>query len=173
MKHLPRRPATRCLRWATLLAVVFALALASRRYRVFVVDGDSMAPGLHTGDLLLVARGAYRDSLPRRGDRVVARLGDEHIVKRVVGLPGEAVAIRRGHLHVDGVLQPEPYDTTPGFLEIAEGLLASDRVALAGDNRTAGTGIVHAVVPLEAIEGHVVGAVRWPLALFRVPLTAQ
>ena len=58
MKHLPRRPATRCLRWATLLAVVFALALASRRYRVFVVDGDSMAPGLHTGDLLLVARGA-------------------------------------------------------------------------------------------------------------------
>lgn len=78
-----------------LLAIMAALPFAVRaRYEGFSVPSESMVPTLLAGDYILVDK-AF--DLPRRGDLIVFR--DPHddgeiLVKRVVGLGGEDLAIR-------------------------------------------------------------------------------
>ena len=82
-----------------------------------------MEPSLLPGDFVLVDRfafgptvaGAERALLPvravRRGDVVVVRLPWDprrHLVKRVVGLPGETVTLRGGTVYIDGMSFEEP-----------------------------------------------------------------
>ncbi|MCC7420186.1 MAG: signal peptidase I [Planctomycetaceae bacterium] len=60
------------------------------------------------GDQLLVAKCAYEFSPPRRWDVVVFRNPNkptQAYVKRVAGLPGEAVQVIRGDLYADGKIQ--------------------------------------------------------------------
>lgn len=60
------------------------------------------------GDQLLVAKCAYEFSPPRRWDVVVFRNPNkptQAYVKRVAGLPGEAVQVIRGDLYADGRIQ--------------------------------------------------------------------
>ena len=83
-----------------------------------------MEPVLLPGDFLLVDRfvygptvsGAERALLPmravRRGDIAVFRLPADprrHLVKRVVGLPGETLELRGATVYIDGAPLDEPY----------------------------------------------------------------
>jgi len=76
-----------------------------------VVDGLSMAPGLMPGDVVTTGWLPIADRMrrPRRFDRwIVAAPGGDPAVKRIAGLPGEAVAIRGGDLIVDGEVALKP-----------------------------------------------------------------
>jgi signal peptidase I len=148
--------------WLTMAAAAMALALTGHRhFRLALVVGESMCPQYHTGDLLLVDRSAYREVEPQRGDIVVARYGREIIVKRVVGLPGEEVALHHGHLYVNGAPMPERHAIEPGTVEISPGILFAGKFALLGDNRALPiTLLVHAVVSKEELVGKVVGSFR-------------
>lgn len=146
---------------------LIALVLAGFRtqYRVIVVKGDSMAPTLHSGELLFVSTRAYSGATPGRGDLVIVRFRGELIVKRVVGLPGEVVGTRNGRVFVDGhPLAENSYETLRGWLEIRPGRVIDDSYAVLGDNRSLPPGVmVHAVVPKDGIVGKVVGSFRfWP-----------
>jgi signal peptidase I len=97
--------------WLLLLLVVLLV-------RLFVadperVDGDSMAPTLHAGDVVLSVRPALLGAVDRtgRGDLVVLAdpQGGGRLVKRVVGLPGDVVEIQDAVLRVDGRPVTEPY----------------------------------------------------------------
>jgi signal peptidase I len=71
------------------------------------VSGDSMAPTLRSGDVVLVARhGGLRP-----GQLVLLREpGDgAPVVKRLVAVGGQTVEIRDAYLYVDGVPLDEPY----------------------------------------------------------------
>lgn len=60
------------------------------------VYGHSMAPLLQPGALVFVSERAFESRLPQRGDVVAVRpasLGGKALVKRVVGLPHERVAV--------------------------------------------------------------------------------
>lgn len=86
-----------------------ARLLCSRR---FVVDGDSMEPGLADGQRFLVDRLVYRFLPPARGDVVVLRDPAQpgvHCVKRIVGVPGEHVQMEMGRVFVGGRPLDEPY----------------------------------------------------------------
>ena len=83
-----------------------------------VVEGVSMVPQLENGERLLVNKLIYYDLKSvswghiDRGDIVVfwyPKDPNKSYVKRVVGLPGEAVAVRNGVVFVDDLQLKEPY----------------------------------------------------------------
>jgi signal peptidase I len=118
-----------------LLTVIIFLGVRSI-VQSFRVDGESMEPSLETNQLLIVnkalfwrtdhdaplaflARGPaagngddYVFSGPQRGDVIVFRAptdpGKDYI-KRVIGVPGDRVAIRDGRVYVNGKVLNEPY----------------------------------------------------------------
>lgn len=104
----------RAIRRAVVLAALGAAAVVmAARPRVYEVDGVSMAPRLVPGDRVTSAWWPFRDRLrpPRRFDLwVLAAADGEAAIKRVVGLPGERVALAAGDLVIDGtpVLKEPP-----------------------------------------------------------------
>ncbi len=73
--------------------------------RRVVVRGRSMHPTLAPGEYVLFDRLAYRRGAPRRGDVVLASHPAKpgmRIVKRVVGLPGDSVAVEGDRCWVNG-----------------------------------------------------------------------
>lgn len=111
---------------------------------VFIVEGVSMEPNFHTGELVVVDRATYQFGTPSRGDVVVLRFpGDpDHrkYVKRLLALPGETIAIREGGVYVNDERLSEPYlDTDELTYETlpnkASWTLGDDEYFLIGDNR--------------------------------------
>ena len=77
------------------------------------VEGSSMEPRFHNGERIFVNKLIYY-GLPRleRGDVVVFWFPDDpsrSYIKRVIGLPGEEVQLRDGHVYVNGRELAEPY----------------------------------------------------------------
>jgi signal peptidase I len=92
--------------------VVLALIAAAFFMRTSPVDGLSMEPRVHAGEIVLINTLAYRFGDIERGDVVAFRHdapNPETYIKRVVGLPGERVAVRDGVVSIDGRVLPEPY----------------------------------------------------------------
>lgn len=83
------------------------------------VEGESMMPKLNDRDRIFVNQILYPyreflgDKQPiKRGDIVVLYYPmdpSKSYIKRVIGLPGEDIAVEDGKLYVNGVLQNEPY----------------------------------------------------------------
>ncbi len=111
--------------------------LSSRRARV---DGPSMAPTLHDGDLVLASRAALARAALARGDIVLTRDPQDGVayLKRIVGLPGEAVGVHSGRVAIHGSPLDEPYlaplDSRAAARD-GQWTLADDRYFLLGDNR--------------------------------------
>lgn len=84
MKYRKPRPIV----LAAILPLLAALRIASP-LGTTVVEGQSMEPALHSGEVRLLERGYYRSHPLARGDVVVLRLGRETLVKRVYALPGD------------------------------------------------------------------------------------
>jgi signal peptidase I len=127
-----------------LLETVLPALLIALLINVFVgqatrVEGQSMEPNLHTNQRLVVEKVSYRFHGPDRYDVVVLRLptqGEELLIKRVIGLPGETVEIRGGRVYVDGERLDESFvqgQTRPG----REGTVTVPplHVYVLGDNR--------------------------------------
>ncbi|HNQ72100.1 MAG TPA: signal peptidase I [Verrucomicrobiota bacterium] len=159
-----RLPAARNTLWIFASALMGLLLVFRTHYSLYLTKGESMLPGLQSGDLVLVDKLAYRTTEPERGDIVVARDHDDLIVKRVVGLPGEEIELVQGKLRVNRQPFPEAYAVEPGMLSLQRGRLWEDRYALLGDNRAVSSStVVHAVVAKEQIVGKVVQSLRlWP-----------
>jgi signal peptidase I len=131
-----RRPARTLARLIVLILVSFVLF--KFLFLPIRVVGDSMVPTYHNGRINLINRLAFRWHTPKRGDVVAVQLDKSRLVllKRVVGLPGERVAVRAGHVVVNGRVLDEPYakvsESPPSQNEI---LLGADEYFVIGDNR--------------------------------------
>ncbi len=102
------------------IAGLAAFLLRASIAETFTVYGPSMLPTLLPNDTLLVDRMAYgfkipfssmrlRQKAPARGDLVVFRAtevvgtdGPQMVVKRVIGIPGDTIAIRGGDVIING-----------------------------------------------------------------------
>lgn len=148
--------------WAGLGLAVSVLGVARLRFEGILVNGPSMEPTLCTGDLLLLDRRAFAHRPPAREDLVIVRHRDGRMVKRIVGLPGETVEVRRSVLFINDAPLPSLHPVLPGYLDIGRGRLGPDRYAVLGDNRSLSPEeTVHAVVGREAILGRVVAGWSW------------
>ena len=96
------------------------------------VDGDSMKNTLKNGDILLL----YKLGSINRLDIIVLdeEKDNEKIIKRVIGLPGETVAIRKGKIYInDKVIDDEyAYGETSDYDKVT---LEDDEYFILGDNR--------------------------------------
>ncbi|MBV8644333.1 MAG: signal peptidase I [Candidatus Eremiobacteraeota bacterium] len=93
------------------LVVLVLIALAFFM-RTSPVQGLSMEPRVQSGELVLINTLAYRFGAIGRGDVVAFRHDGpttETYIKRIVGLPGERVAVRDGVVSIDGRELAEPY----------------------------------------------------------------
>src|SRR5215203_2584898 len=103
------------LEFLIILLVSFVLVFGFVRpfvVEAFWIPSASMVPTLKYGDRVLVNKFIYRFTEPERGDVIVFKSveGDgQDLIKRVVGVPGDEIAVRGGKLFVNGEPQKEPY----------------------------------------------------------------
>jgi signal peptidase I len=119
-----------------ILAVVlyFGINAVSARVRV---DGFSMRPTLQDGEYILVNKLAYKTGEPARGDIIVFVFPvnpQEDLIKRVIGLPGETVAVHNGGVSVNGVPLAEPYIASPPAYD-GDWIVPEGQLFVLGDNR--------------------------------------
>ena len=95
-----------------LIAIGLALVIIVFLYQPVKVEGTSMAPLLSDQERIFINKFVYRFEPIQRGDVVVFWYPldrSKSFIKRVIGLPGETVEIRRGAVYVDDKIVPEPY----------------------------------------------------------------
>ena len=163
-EHRIRRPLTRSIIILLLVAalVLLALRLVAEPMRV---SSDSMTPTYSAGDEVLVEKVSPGARDPERGAVVVFRRpdSDELMIKRVVALGDQTVAIRDGLLTVDGQHPSEPYvghivaGSYFGPVRVPDGavFVLGDRRLGSVDSRTFGA------VPIDDVVGRVVLRI-WP-----------
>lgn len=105
-----------------LVVLVVALFILTFIVQPFRIPSESMERTLLVGDFLLVNKTAFAPAGPwgwlmpyqklRRGDVVVFHFPPhppEHVVKRVIGLPGDHIHLQNGLAWVNGQPLDEPY----------------------------------------------------------------
>ncbi len=129
----PKRTLVRIIVLVAVSVVVFNFMLVPIR-----VEGGSMLPTYADRSINFVNRLAYLFHEPRRSDVVaIGMLAGEHrmYLKRIVGLPGEAVAFHKGRLYINGQLMDEPYVKLRDNWEHAPEEVGPGHYYVVGDNR--------------------------------------
>ncbi len=128
-----------------LIALVVIIPIRYFLFQPFYVRGASMEPNFYDNEYLIVDEITYRFSEPERGDVIVVKVPEKQsdfLIKRIIGLPGETLEIKDGHLiiyndqNIKGSILSEDYlkegISTAGYkkVEINEG-----EYFIMGDNR--------------------------------------
>jgi signal peptidase I len=149
-----------------LAAAVALLGFAGLRgkLRRYEIEDASMDPALRSGDYVIAQA---RTRAIERGDVVIIvspLQADLDLVKRVVGLPGETIAVSSGQVHVDGAVLAEPWADGPTRPD-GEWRLGANEVFLLGDNRALSTSDSREIGPvhLDDVRWKVAGR-YWPLS---------
>lgn len=124
------------------LGLLIALGLhtiAEVRY----TPSESMLPTLQVGDRLIVEKISCRFRSPQRGHIIVFKAppalvaqniqGD--FTKRVIGVPGDMIAIKNGQAFVNGSVIAEPYIQVPPTYNYSPVTVPADHYFVLGDNR--------------------------------------
>lgn len=137
--------------------IIGTLFINSFIFRSFTVDGPSMQTTLYTGDRLIVNRVPVtiaqlqnKNYEPHRGQVIVFKnprfnsgIGEQYLVKRVIGFPGERVVVKNGSITVYNKEHPagfnpddenhgEPGAVTSGEADIT---VPDGEIFVSGDHR--------------------------------------
>lgn len=136
-----------------------------------IVSGNSMKPNLHNGEVLLEKKIGYNSSSIKRFDIVVIKTGNEEIIKRIIGMPGEHISYKNNKLYINDKIVKETFNfrNTEDFnleeicncTSIPEGkyLVLGDNRPISKDSRTIG------LVDEKDILGKAVYRI-WPISKF-------
>jgi signal peptidase I len=129
----PRRTVVRVIVLAAISGVTLKWVLIPIR-----TEGSSMLPTYVPDKLHFVYRLAYGSGGPARGDVVAIQLAGPHVlyIKRIVGLPGERVAVSGGQVQINGAPLPEPYVSHRRAWDLEEVTLGPREYFVIGDNRS-------------------------------------
>jgi signal peptidase I len=152
-KH-PKRTLMRLGVLILLSYVVFKWVLVPVR-----IVGISMEPTYRNGKVNFINRWSYLRRLPQRGEVVGIRLVSDQVMllKRVIALPGERVAIRSGEIYVNGVLLDEPYVRRLRYASDEDEVLVKEGYYyVIGDNREMPLEVhTHGAYPAQRLVGKV------------------
>lgn len=167
------------------LSVVLAMGIRQFVAEARYIPSESMLPTLEVNDRLMIEKVSYRFlRSPQRGDIVVFKptpaleAQDYHdaFIKRVIGLPGEEVAIEAGQVFINGESLEESYIPHDALTEVGPCATVDEQPFLAqpviipqntylvlGDNRhNSYDSRCWGIVPQDKIIGR--AAIRfWPL----------
>ena len=109
------------LTWAKTIVVTLAIVFVVTNFIIVNarVPSASMEDTIMTNNRVVAFRLSYLFRAPERYEMVVFRgpPGDRTLyVKRVLGLPGESLIIRDGHVYINGSAVPQRYDFVKGEL---------------------------------------------------------
>lgn len=116
-------------------------------FRPFEVKGESMYPNLHDSQYLITNLIGLKLSSPKLGDVVVFKAPNElerDFIKRIIGIEGDKVSVKDGHVYLNGELLDESKYLKPSvktyggsFLqEREEVLVPKGYFFVLGDNRS-------------------------------------
>ena len=128
----PQRTLGRVLVWSVLSVFFFQQLLVPIQ-----IIGSSMSPTYSNGSLNLVNRWSYAGRLPNRGDVIAVRADGELLLKRIVALPGEKVAIVNGEIEVNGAPLSDEFSRLKVPWEMEPMRLGVNEFFVIGDNRSA------------------------------------
>jgi signal peptidase I len=150
---------------AVLPAVFLALFINVYVTQAMMVQQHSMEPTLIENERVLVEKLTYRFLHgPRRGDIVMfdMRDGEIPLVKRVVALSGETVAVHDGRVFIGGQLVEEWWNVPRGGRDYPPTLVPPLHIFVMGDNRgQSHDSRAFGPVPIDAVIGRI-WFVYWP-----------
>lgn len=123
---------------AVLTVAIFLLVRVA--VQNFKVEGDSMLPNLHNGEYILVNKADYYFQSPARGDIVVFKAvpaGQPYrdFIKRIIGVPGDTVAVKQNTVYINGHKLIEPYQHFPMDYSFGPRKVPRDDYFVLGDHR--------------------------------------
>ena len=156
---MEERPAKfEVMRYILVFLCTFMIILIAFHYVRFPsVFGNSMYPTYSDGDKVIVF---YTTNIDRN-DVVIAwcDMLSEHVVKRVIGVGGDHIEIKDGHLYRNGVelyetyINEQDWYTESDFIDL---IVPEDCIFVLGDNRKESTDSrKFGVIPLSNIYGKV------------------
>ncbi|MBE9009760.1 signal peptidase I [Pseudanabaenaceae cyanobacterium LEGE 13415] len=121
------------------IAATFHTFVAEVRY----IPSESMTPTLQVGDRIIVEKLSYRFRSPQRGEIVVFSATPElrsqnlkdDLIKRIIGLPGDMIAIQSGKLFVNDQQVAESYLQDAPNYSYGPTTVPKDQYFVLGDNR--------------------------------------
>jgi signal peptidase I len=147
-----------------IVAALIAFLVKTFLAQAYYIPSGSMLPQLQIDDRVVVSKLAYKAHDPRRGDIIVfddprtgastakaddgllRKVGEgigivqpstDEFIKRVIGLPGETVQGKNGHVYVNGQRLIEPYlKDTVVTSDFPKTTVQTGRLWVMGDNRT-------------------------------------
>jgi signal peptidase I len=115
----PRSSTRNVIEWVAIIAaaLIVAVLIKTFLFQAFYIPSGSMEPTLRPGDRVLVNKLSYDLHSIHRGDIVVFKRppveandpGIKDLIKRVIGLPGDLIEERGGHVYINGNLLKESY----------------------------------------------------------------
>jgi len=100
--------------YALVIVAAIAVLIATLILPVLQISGTSMEPTLNNGEIVVLVKSSELE----RGDLCGFSYSNKVLIKRVIGLPGDVIAIdAEGTVYVNGEVIDEPYITEKGLGE--------------------------------------------------------
>lgn len=161
------------LKFGILLIIIFTIVTNS--FGITRVYGHSMDPTLKDHSLVAVNKLSTYYRSPKYGEVVIVRQPGKgyNIIKRVIGIPGDTVAIQNGTVYLNGVPLPEIYTLGEPW-DMAELEVTQGHIFIMGDNRTPGESLDSrdpdvGLISIKSIKGYVMISI-FPMYRIMKPL---
>jgi signal peptidase I len=154
---------------ATLLTVPVAIVVNQFALTPRYMPSGSMEPTVQIQDRFLVDKVSFHVTGIKRGDIVeftIPQAPGIHVLKRVIGLPGDTIECRDGTVYRDGIQLEEPYlESASSTTDCGPAqIVPAGTVFVLGDHRVVSQDSRHwGMIPQDQINGRLLTKI-WPLS---------